>query len=211
MEGRGHVVAVPMDRRTVGEKAGHRGIRPRALSTSRHRRRRRPAGLVLFFTGLSGSGKSTIARSVRTRSRRTAGKRDAARRRSRAPPPQRHGSAATARPISAGSAGWPPRSPATAGSRSAADRALPLSTRRAVRHGRQAGDFQHPRPHLPPLAGAVTRPQGLYARPPRKMPTSASAPRPYENPRSRPRHRHHRRHHRRRGRAGAPTLPRLRP
>lgn len=66
--GRGHVVAVPMDRRTVGEKrerviaayAPGDVVDLEAPETPEARH-----GLVLFFTGLSGSGKSTIARSVR--------------------------------------------------------------------------------------------------------------------------------------------------
>ena len=66
--GRGDVVAIPLDRRAGGAKReavlaayapGERlQLPPRHTKEQRH-------GLVLFFTGLSGSGKSTIARRVR--------------------------------------------------------------------------------------------------------------------------------------------------
>lgn len=66
--GRGDVVAIPLDRRAGGAKReavlaayapGERlQLPPRHTNEQRH-------GLVLFFTGLSGSGKSTIARRVR--------------------------------------------------------------------------------------------------------------------------------------------------
>ncbi|MCA0290267.1 MAG: adenylyl-sulfate kinase [Actinobacteria bacterium] len=66
--GRGDVVAIPLDRRATRAKrdqvlAAYSGgelleLSPRHTAEARH-------GLVLFFTGLSGSGKSTVARSVR--------------------------------------------------------------------------------------------------------------------------------------------------
>ena len=66
--GRGDVIAIPLDRRTSRAKreavlAAYTSgevinLPPRHTGEHRH-------GLVLFFTGLSGSGKSTIARSVR--------------------------------------------------------------------------------------------------------------------------------------------------
>ena len=66
--GRGDVIAIPLDRRAPRDKraavlaayttAQLIALPPRLTSEQPH-------GLVLFFTGLSGSGKSTIARSVR--------------------------------------------------------------------------------------------------------------------------------------------------
>ena len=65
---RGHVVALPLDPQSRGAKrAGAIAAyaQGEVLELADVEIATRPHGLVLFFTGLSGSGKSTIARAVR--------------------------------------------------------------------------------------------------------------------------------------------------
>ncbi len=65
---RAHLVAIPLDPRSgraKRERAVAAYARAEVLELADLAIPQRPHGLVLFFTGLSGSGKSTIARSVR--------------------------------------------------------------------------------------------------------------------------------------------------
>ena len=163
--GRGHVVAVPMDRRTVGESGSgsSRHTRRGRCRPPRHRRRRNPPrsrALLHRPLGLRANRRSPVGPDAIPRGRRA--KRDAARRRSRAATSAPAWLSAADRRTNIRRIGWVAAgSPATAGSRSAA------RSRPSARRGGRCGTWS-PRPGAtsssstsPPARRVrTTRPQG---------------------------------------------------